>query len=427
MSTLGLTWKSMRHRKSGVILTIVSLALGVALLLGVEKVRNEAKDGFTNTISGTDIIVGARSGSLSLLLTSVFHIGYVSDNVSWETFKKIERNPQVAWTIPLSLGDTHKGFAVLGTSNAYFDHYRYGNKQNLGFSQGGKLEGLYHAVIGSEVAKKLGYEIGQKIIISHGSGEISFLEHDDDPFTVVGILKPTGTPVDQTVHVSLEGIEAVHINMHGGSTKKTDMPSMDSFDALLEAKEEAPDYTPKSITAFLVGMKSRPDALALQRAINQHPAEALTGVLPGIALSELWQVVGVIENILLGISALVLAVSFSNMFAMLMMNVRERKREMAILRSVGARPHQLVGLVVSEAAIICLSAITLAIVILGIGIATLSPLIQSEFGISLGFSTLGFAEATILTGTLGFGLIISLIPAWRSYRSSLADGLSIKL
>jgi putative ABC transport system permease protein len=416
-----------------VLLTVVSLALGIALLLGVERMRHEAQDGFTNTISGTDIIVGARSGSVSLLLSSVFHIGHVTDNVSWVTYEKIERNPQVAWTIPLSLGDSHKGYAVLGTRNVYFEHYKYGQKQSLEFADGRPFEGIYDAVLGSEVASKLGYGVGQEIVIAHGSGEFSFVEHSEDPFTVVGVLKPTGTPVDQTVHVMLEGIEAIHVDFHdGGQVPQKEMKgdpmagSLDAFEAVLSETEEV-DYTPTSITAFLVGMHSRADAVMLQRAINEHPAEALTGVLPGVALAELWQVVDVIEGVLFVISLLVLGISLSCMFNALMMGIKERRREMAIMRSVGARPRHIVMLVLGEAVVVTAGAIGLGLTLLYVMLFFVRGIVQEQFGILLDMGAPSISECGMLGIVFAAGIVTALFPAWRCYRSSLADGLLIKL
>lgn len=437
MSPYSLSLKSMKHRMSSVMITVVSLALGVALLLGVERVRNEARHGFTNTISQTDLIVGARSGSVSLLLTSVFHIGNVTDNVSWETYEKIERNPQVAWTIPLSLGDSHKGYTVLGTSNAYFEHYKYGQKRALELVSGDVLADTYDAVIGAEVAEKLGYGIGQEIVLAHGSGELSFVEHTENPFTVVGVLARTGTPVDQTVHVKLEGIEAIHLdfNSEGGHVHHVgcnhaihDKPasSLDAFDALLVGEQEV-DLTPSEITAFLVGMKSRPDAVMLQRAINVHDGEALTALLPGVALTELWQVVGIVEKVLLVISVLVLCVSLASMFGALMMSIKERRREIAILRSVGARPLHIVSLVIGEAMVVTLGAIALGTSILYLGLFALRPMVQQRVGVWLEISPLTSTEWSMLGIIFCAGVLIALIPAWRCYRSSLSDGLTIKL
>ena len=435
MNPYVLAVKSMRHRLGSVVLTVCSLALGIALLLGVERIRNEAKDGFTNTISGTDLIVGARSGSISLLLTSIFHIGHVTDNVSWETFQKVDRNPQVAWTIPLSLGDSHKGFPVLGTSNSYFKHYRYGSKQALSFSKGGIFSGLYDAVLGAEVAEKLGYVIGQDIVVAHGSGAISFVEHSENPFKVVGVLKPTGTPVDQTVHVMLEGIEAIHKNFDAGIevhessnySSQNKATSLDDFETLLTEQQGEPDFTPTEITAFLVGMKSRADAVMLKSAINEHSAEALTGVIPGVALAELWQVVSFVEKVLFIISLLVLAISLSGLFTMLMLSFRERRREMAILRSLGARPWHIVTLVLGESVVVSGMAIILGVAVVSLFVMLLRPYVQSHFGIVLEHSILSGTELMMLGGVFCAGVLTALFPAWSCYRSSLSDGLTIKL
>lgn len=437
MSPYSLSLKSMKHRMSSVMITVVSLALGVALLLGVERIRNEARHGFTNTISETDLIVGARSGSVSLLLSSIFHIGNVTDNVSWETYQKIERNPQVAWTIPLSLGDSHKGYTVLGTSNAYFDHYKYGQRRELELADGKVLAGTYDAVIGAEVAEKLGYGIGQKIILAHGSGELSFVEHSENPFTVVGVLARTGTPVDQTVHVKLEGVEAIHLDFNSGdghvhhagcnhASHQKEASSLDAFDALLVDEQEA-DLTPTAITAFLVGMKSRADAVMLQRAINVHDGEALTAVLPGVALTELWQVVGIVEKVLFVISVLVLCVSLASMFGALMMSIKERRREIAILRSVGARPLHIVALVLGEAMVVTLGAIVLGTGLLYFSLLALRPTIQQRVGVWLEITAPTSAEWLMLGIIFCAGVVIALLPAWRCYRSSLSDGLTIKL
>ncbi len=243
-----LAFKSLRNRKFTAGLTIVSIGLSVALLLGVERIRTESRNSFTNTISGTDLVVGARSGPIQLLLYSVFRIGHATNNISWQSYKEISELPVVSWTIPISLGDSHRGYRVMGTSADYFTHFRYGDKQKLQFTKGKPFNDLYDAVLGAEVAKKLGYEIGQAIVIAHGAGDVALIEHDDKPFTVIGIMKPTGTPVDRTIHVSLAGIEAIHIDWKEGAPQAGMRVSADQARRL--------SLTPKAITAFLVKLES---------------------------------------------------------------------------------------------------------------------------------------------------------------------------
>lgn len=442
MNAISLSWKSLKHRRFTVALTVVSLSLGVALLLGVERMRHEAREGFTNTISGTDLIVGARTGDVSLLLASIFRIGSTTQNISWETYQKIAANPQVAWTIPLSLGDSHKGYRVLGTTADYFKHYRYGQKQSLKLAQGTEFSETYDAVLGAEVARTLGYGLGAEVILAHGAGEVSFVEHADKPFRVAGILEPTGTPVDRAVHVSLEGIEAVHEGWDGscghdhhdhsscdhdhGHESESGMDLLAAIEAEVTG-EDKHSLEPEQITAFLVGMHSRADAVFLQRSINTYKGEALSGILPGVALQELWQVVGVVEKTLLVISLFVLGVSLAGMLSSLLSSLNERRREMAILRSVGARPIHILSLIVGEAVLL-----TVASIIAGIGMLygllfLARPVILEKTGLHTGFGMLSPRELLLLGLVLLVGLLVGLIPAWRCYRRALSDGLTIKL
>jgi putative ABC transport system permease protein len=277
---LKLARKSLWNRRGTAILTLVSLAISVALILGINHLRHQAKQSFTSTISGTDLIVGARSGQANLLLYSVFRIGNATNNISWKSYEAIKKSRDIEWTIPLSLGDSHRGFRVLGTDQNYFDHYRYGDRRALAFSAGGPFGSIYETVLGAQVARELGYTIGEEIVIAHGLGDVSFSMHDDKPFTVVGILEPTGTPVDRTLHVKLEGIEAIHLGwQHGARMPGRGVTAEEALQRELE---------PEAITAFLVGLKSRMATFRLQRAINEYRKEALTAILPGVALAELW-------------------------------------------------------------------------------------------------------------------------------------------
>jgi putative ABC transport system permease protein len=416
---------------------VLSLALGVALLLGVERIRRQARTSFTNTISGTDLIVGARSGSSSLLLSSVFRIGNPTQNISWETYEKIADNPQVAWTIPISLGDSHRGYRVLGTTNEYFEHYRYANKQNLAVTEGTVLNATYDAVLGAEVADALGYELGDEIVLAHGAGDVCFVDHADKPFHVSGILAATGTPVDRTVHVLLAGMEAIHADW-GGASDGHDHAGHDhghahhddalaDIEAMLAGDAGEESLEPKEITAFLVGMKSRADGVMLQRSINTYREEPLSAVLPGVALQELWSVIGVAEKTLLVVSGFVVAVSLAGMLSMLMTSLNERRREMAILRSVGARPVHIVMLVAGEAVAVTLLAIAIGVGFLYGLLLIAQPIIQTKMGLFLEVSAFSGGEILLLGVVLAVGLIVGLLPAWRCYQSSLSDGLTVKI
>ncbi|WPD14861.1 ABC transporter permease [Vibrio parahaemolyticus] len=417
-AVIKLAWKSLMNRKATAVLTIMTVAISVILLLGVERIRTQAKDSFANTISGTDLIVGGRSGQVNLLLYSVFRIGNATNNIDWKSYQEFSQHRAVDWAIPISLGDSHKGFRVMGTNHSYFEHYKYGSKQPLTFSKGKEFNGLFETVLGSDVAKQLGYQIGSEIIIAHGISDIGFSRHDKLPFKVVGILAPTGTPVDKTVHVSLEAIEAIHVGWESGARLG---PTPDA--KVLQER----DFQPKQITAMLVGLKSRIQTFALQRQINNYPKEPLSAIMPGVALHELWGMMSVAEQALMAVSGFVVIAGLLGMLSSLLTSLQERRREMAILRAMGARPRHVFSLLISEASLLTAAGIVTGVLGLYAILALLQPLIQQHYGINLTLSTLSAYEWMLLSFVQCAGIVIGFIPAFRAYRQSLSDGMTIRI
>ncbi|MCG9612375.1 ABC transporter permease [Vibrio harveyi] len=413
-----LAWKSLMNRKATAILTTMTVAISVVLLLGVERIRTQAKDSFANTISGTDLIVGGRSGQVNLLLYSVFRIGNATNNIDWKSYQEFANHRAVDWAIPISLGDSHKGFRVMGTNHSYFEHYKYGSKQPLTFSEGREFNGLFETVLGSDVAKQLGYKIGSEIIIAHGISDVGFSRHDNLPFKVVGILAPTGTPVDKTVHVSLEAIEAIHVGWESGA-RLGPTPSA--------AELKARDFQPKQITAMLVGLKSRIQTFALQRQINTYPKEPLSAIMPGVALHELWGMMSVAEQALMAVSGFVVVAGLLGMLSSLLTSLQERRREMAILRAMGARPKHVFSLLISEASLLTFAGIITGVAGLYSILALLQPIIQQSYGIHLTLTALSPYEWMLLGFVQCAGIVIGFIPAFRAYRQSLSDGMTIRI
>jgi putative ABC transport system permease protein len=385
----------------------------------VERLRTESRTSFANTISGTDLVVGARSGAINLLLYSIFRIGDATNNISWKSYRHFAEQPLVDWTIPLSLGDSHQGYRVLGTNNDYFLHYQYAGSRSLAFHAGEAFDGVFEAVLGAEVAEKLGYRMGQEIIIAHGAGKVSFEKHEDKPFRVIGILEPTGTPVDRTVHVPLAGIEAIHIDWMAGRPIPGHRISAE------EALQR--DLAPKAITAFMVGLKSRIATFRVQREINDYRKEPLLAILPGVALQQLWEMMSVAENALVIVSWMVVAVGFAGMLSVMLAGLNERRREMAILRSVGARPAHILLLVSGESFLLILSGLGLGVALTYFSIWLLQPVMTSRFGIQLAIGSLSLHEWRLIGAILLAGLLVGLVPGLRAYRNSLSDGMSIRI
>ena len=419
MATFSLAWQSLLNRRSTALLTLISIALSVALLVGVERLRSEARASFANTLSGTDLIVGARSGPVQLLLYAVFRIGDATNNISWKSYQDIARLPRVAWTVPISLGDSHRGYRVLGTTTAYFEHYRYARDRQLKIDQGRQFSDLYDVVLGAEVAEKLGYQLGDAIVVAHGASDVSFARHDDKPFHVAGILARTGTPVDRTLHVSLEAIEAIHVDWQRGAP----MPGV----RISAEQARKMDLRPKAITAALVGLKSKIATFQVQRAVNEYPTEPLSAILPGVALTQLWGLIGIAENALIIVSAFVVVVGLIGMLTALLMSLNERRREMAILRSVGARPGHLFALIMGEAGFLTLLGVLLGMALLYLMLLIGQPIVERQFGIFIAIGGLSQYEWILLSAVVGAGFLVGSIPAYRAYRLSLADGLSVRV
>lgn len=469
--------QSLLHRKVSVMLTFLALLVSVSLLLSIEHIRKEAKSSFYRTVSGVDLIVGARTGQINLLLSSVFRVGANANSVGWESYQSIVANPQVEWAIPLSLGDSHKGFAVIGTTNAYFEHYRYGDKRQLSFQAGGPFTSIgesdsannsannsatdskngaakmsavsqhFDVVLGADAARQLNYQVGDEIIISHGVGKVSFSHHDDHPFTIVGILQFTGTPVDQGVHVGLNAIESIHTpgnpNLSKSTisranlkkTQKTEhshaeykhehsdnaapQPAHAPFET--SAKQDSSKHAlahPTQVSAFMLGLKSRIAVLQIQRQVNQSKLEPLSAIIPGVALGELWRLVGAVENVLRIISAAVLVASLLGLSTMLLASLRERRAEISVFRVMGAKPSFVFWLLQLEALSIAFGASVFAVLLVTGVILLSNDWLLTEYGLSLSANILSGHTLWVICFVLIATFVIALIPSIGAYQNA---------
>jgi putative ABC transport system permease protein len=405
-----LSLQSLLDRKGSAMLSLLAMTVSVFVLLAVEHIRHQAKDNFSNTVSGVDLIVGARTGNINLLLYSVFRIGSPTNNIRWQTYENITSNKLVKWAIPISLGDSHKGYRVMGTTQDYFEYFSYGKKNRLEFDQGQQFDQLFDVVLGAEVAHKLGYSLGDKVTLAHGIAATSFSMHDDRPFTVVGILAATGTPVDQTLHVSLKGIEAIHIDWQSGVKIANS--------GLTQGDIERADLQPKSITAFMLGLKSKMATFQLQRSINEYGSEPVVAILPGVALSELWRMIGVLENTLLLVSILVFIAACLGVSSMLLASIRERRHEIQLLRIIGAPPYFLFLLIELEALLITLLGCLLGAVLLMACLALLQGYLVAEYGIYIASNILTKNSGYLLMSIIMASIVVAIIPSISGYRKA---------
>ncbi len=466
--------QSLRYRLSGVLLTIASVALSVFVLLGVEHVRQEARLGFASTVSGVDLIVGARTGEINLLLLSIFRIGTATANVSWESVEQLDQQRNVDWTVPISLGDSHRNFRVIGTTQAFFSRYKYGAKQPLVFEQGQPFEAVAEVVLGARVARELGYQLGDSLVLSHGMADTSFTHHDQLPFAVSGVLAGTGTPIDNALFVGLEAIDAMHSDggsenhqaheapeahdaherherheehdahedhdahkgreehevyeehvVHEDHDAHEDHDTHEEHEALDDHEEhhEAHDHPPiGTVTAVLVGLSSPITTLQVKRWVDEYEGEALLAILPGVALTQLWELVGNVESVLLGISVLILVSSLSGLNAMLLASMRERRREIEVLRSIGAPSSFILSLLMIESLLIVSVGVVLAVGTLLASITAANTLFAETFGLMISSQILNPSNVTALGLIYLTAVIVTLLPALQAYRVSRSVG-----
>ncbi len=430
LSTIAI--ESLKRRKTTAWLTFISITISISLLLSVDIIRTQVKSSFTRTVSGVDLIVGAPSGQLNLLLSSVFNIGTPTRGIDYKNVASLKSNKQVSWIIPLSLGDTHRGFRVVGTTNNFFTHFKYGDMQALSFSEGAPFEGALSTVIGADIASSLGYKVGDNIVISHGLGSVSFNNHDDHPFTISGILDKTGTPVDKAVYVTLQGLEAAHDIPHAtppsfNDNKATTAVRPDSDEHEQHNSEPHHDgeaFEPQSVSVVMIGLKHRVTALQLQYQINQSKAEPLMAILPGMALAELWQIMGNVEALLLGLSGLIVICALIGLSTMLLATMRERYQEIAVLRTIGAGPLTLLLLIQIEAMLLTLLSAAVSIGLVTVLMYALKPWLSSTYGLFLSTPLFGQSSVVILILILSSTYLVSLFPAMAAYKRGLHAGLN---
>ena len=436
LSTIAI--ESLKRRKATAILTILSITISISLLLCVDIVRNQVKTSFTRTVSGVDLIVGAPSGQLNLLLSSVFNIGTPTKGIDYKSVASLKTNNQVSWLIPLSLGDTHRGFRVVGTTNSFFEHFKYGDMQHLALSAGGVFNQPLSAVIGSDIASKLGYGVGDEIVISHGLGNVSFNNHDNHPFIVSGVLEKTGTPVDKAVYVTLQGLEEAHSGSQRATASIVRKPADNHIktshehehehehehDELTQVNYDSDAFTPQSVSVVMLGLKHRVTALQLQYQINQSKKEPLMAILPGMALAELWQIMGNIEALLLGLSGLIVICALIGLATMLLATMRERYQEIAILRTIGAGPSTLLLLVQIEAMLLAVISAVLSIGLVAALMNALKPWLSGTYGLFLSSPLFAKSSVIIILLILSCTYIVSLFPAIAAYKRGLHAGLS---
>ena len=418
-----LAWRSAWSRRHALAMVALSVSVSVLILLGVQQLRHDARQSFTQALSGVDLIVGPRGSASELMLYSVFQVGRPSRNMAHEAYVALRALPQVRWAVPVQLGDTYRGFPVLGTTPELFEVFQTQGAR-LQWAQGRPFAdpqadagAVVEAVLGAQVAARHGLSVGDRLVLTHGRSDGLAPDHADQPFTVVGVLQATGAPIDRNVIISLQGFEALHQGM--GAPGLTWLGGAGAAPTVAERAA----LVPRELTAVWVGLHARTEVFSARRGIERLPQDSLMAVLPGVALDELWQVVKLAENALLAIGVLVAVSGMLSVAAVLMVGLSARRKELAVLRALGATPLALLGLVWLEALGVCLMGMLGGLLLHGLGLWALQDLLRTELGIAVQWGWPTAEVAWSLAGLVLAAWLAASVPALRAYRLSLVDGL----
>lgn len=453
-----IAWRSIQRRALASGLTALSMGLGVMLVVAVLLIHGVIAESFRSNASlGYNLIVGAKGGRLQLVLNTVFYLSQPVENIPYEFYQEFlsaeERGDgrdgkwkdYVQRVVPVCLGDYYQQYRVVGTTPKMFDNYVFNldTGEKFEFAAGRNFHhfdpqhGFFEAVVGAKVAREAGLQVGAEIAATHGSSEGSL---HDDRFHVVGILAPSGTPNDRAVFVNMEGFYLLqgHAKPVEGTAGDTAAPTEH---AAGEPKTTPLPLAQREITAMLVSTRQIL-APGLSNMINEGPVAQ--AVFPVGEIDALFrQIVQPFQRVLLALTAMICVVSGISILVSIYNSMSDRRREIAIMRSLGASRYTVMGVVLLEAIILALGG-GLFGWLLGHGmIALASPLIEAETGVSIGLFDLAppvnllayltddpiinlefSAEWILVPGLMLLAVVVGFLPALAAYRTDVAEALS---
>jgi putative ABC transport system permease protein len=323
MKTIALSWRYLWSRPMGAALNVLLLSLGLASITFLLLVSFQLDKAFDKDLAGIDVVVGAKGSPMQLILCGVFHIDVPPGNIPLKAVKALKNNPMVASVIPISLGDNFRGFRIVGTSSEYITHYA------ATLAQGGLWDTPMQVVVGATVAKKLGIQVGNTFVGSHGLGAGGHL-HGDNPYTVVGILQPSGTVIDRLIVTDTASVWKVH----------EDYTAVDDEDRKIMEDE-------REVTMALIQYKTPLAAMSFPRMVNT--TTEMQAAAPAVEISRLLNMLGIGTDVLRAFAGVLLLTAGLSVFIALWNAVRERRADLALLRMLGAPPAKIAALLMGEA------------------------------------------------------------------------------
>lgn len=429
MNLLTLSWKYLSFRPLATGLNVILLAFGLAIITVLLLVQHQFEQKMTRDAAGIDLVVGAKGSPLQLILSSVYHIDFPTGNINMEEAQRISRSRLVKQVIPLAMGDNVQGLRILGTNHDYLDLYA------VKFAAGKAWEKPFEVTLGAESAQILGLKLGDTFSGSHGIS-VGSHDHDQHAFRVTGILAPSGKVVDRLVLTSIESVWYTHDEAGGAETDTTTQVEEVSIAVEEVALEEGidPHLLPvaargfpisdqeREVTTLLIRYRNPMAAIQLPRMINS--GTSMQAASPAFEMSRLFELLGVGISLLKGLALALVVIAGLSIFIALYNSLKERKYDLAILRTLGASRVQLVGLVFLEGISLTVLGAIFGIAF-GHGFLALIVEFTSQEIVSLVDPWVFLAEEGLIFGyALAVGIIASLIPAWSAYQTSIAKQLT---
>ncbi|OYT91252.1 MAG: multidrug ABC transporter substrate-binding protein [Burkholderiales bacterium PBB3] len=393
MTTLVLAWRYLWSRPLGAALNVLLLSLGLASITFLMLIGFQLAKAFDRDLAGIDVVVGAKGSPMQLILSGVLHIDVPPGNVPLKAVKELAKNPLVDSIIPISLGDNFAGYRIVGTSLAYIDHY------DAKLAQGRVWDAPMQVVLGATTARKLGLQLGQSFVGSHGLGAGGH-SHGDNPYTVVGILAPTGSVLDRLILTDSASVWKVH----------EDYTAVDADDRKVMEEE-------REVTMALVKYKTPMAALSFPRYVNT--STEMQAAAPALEITRLLKMLGLGTDVLRAFAGVLLLTAGLSVFIALWSAVRERQADLALLRMLGAAPGKVAALLMCEALWLGLVASALGLILGQAFAQALGWFLQLDNSLLIGGMVWPVELWVVPCLALGVSLVSALLPTFSAYRVSV--------
>ena len=406
--------RSLRQHSLSSTITILSVALATGLVMAVFSVSQQSRMAFAGGPVGFDAVLGARGSSLQLVLNTVFHLETSPGNIPWESYSSLIDDPRVELAIPYAVGDHYKGYRIVGTSEAIFTEFEYAKGRKLEFQPGGRAfdERRREAVLGATVARETQLAPGSIFHPSHGVGRTSGHSHDEE-YVVVGVLEVSNSPNDRVIWIPIEGIFRLSGHKLRGSGEE------------YEARDgEQIDDAHKELSAVMLKLRSPQAGFALSGEINRERKDLTLAWPIGATMAQLFDKLGWVHRILEMVAYLVMVVAAGSILASLYNTMNERRREFAILRSLGARRRTVFAVILLEAQTIALLGSLLGFAVYYAILIGAGTIVRDQTGVVLDLAAWHDAFFWTPLGMLAIGGVAGLLPALKAYATDVAGTLA---